>query len=422
MSISPLAVRPLASTEEYSVYTRLADAAFSPQPSEEGAQSWLREILQSPRFHAEQMRGAFRDERLLGGYSMHGRMLCMGAARLATGCIGAVVTAPEARKQGVATALMHDAISIAQEQQYTLLLLDGIPNFYFRYGYTDVFDVTCIEVDRSAILAQTPPPYRVRPATVDDAAALLDLYQRHCGNYTGSFERSLEFQAYTLGQMQTPPVVALSPEGKVEGYLRYRKDEIALGRELAADTWEALLALLRYHAHLLDSDSPPAILQYFLPLNAPLTHWLVDKLEVPDTAHWNHPAQEWGVRALTYQHRFTGWMARLINFPALMASIQPELQARWQRSLARWSGEIALSVAGQTCVVRLNGADVELADQPAARAFSLELTPQALLQLVFGYRPLAELAELAHLSADARSALALLFPSGHTWIPNSDWF
>lgn len=422
MSRSPLTVRPLASNEEYNVYTRLADAAFSPQPSEEGAQRWLRSVLQSPRSRAEQMRGAFRDGQLVGGYSMHERMLCMGAARLSTGCVGAVVTAPEARKQGVASALMHDAIKLAREGQFALLLLDGIPNFYFRYGYTDVFDVTCVEVDRSAILAQRPSTHTIRPASVDDAAALLDLYQRHCGDYSGSFERSLEFQAYSLGQMRTPPVVALSPEGKVEGYLFYKEDEIAQGREVAANTWEALLALLRYHAHLLDDAASSATLQYFLPPHSPLTHWMVDKLEVPDTAHWHGPAQGWGVRSLTNQHRFAGWMACLINFPALMVSLLPELQARWQRSLAQWNGEIALLVDGQTSVLRLNGASIELTDKPASATAQLELTPQAWLQLVFGYRPLAELIDIAYLPADTRSALALLFPAGHTWIPCSDWF
>jgi hypothetical protein len=49
---------------------------------------------------------------------------------------------------------------------------------------------------------------------------------------------------------------------------------------------------------------------------------MIDHLEVLDTWHWKHPADEWVVRCQTYHHRDAGWMARwrhsLLNvlFPA----------------------------------------------------------------------------------------------------------
>jgi hypothetical protein len=39
-----------------------------------------------------------------------------------------------------------------------LLLLDGIPKFYHRYGYCDVYDLSTLELDRQALLAL---PHRV---------------------------------------------------------------------------------------------------------------------------------------------------------------------------------------------------------------------------------------------------------------------
>lgn len=423
MSISSFTVRPLSSSEEYTLYFRLADAAFASQPSEEDAQRWQHVSMQHPDFRPEQVRGAFQDGQLMGGYMIYKRMLRMGAARISTGCIGAVVTHPDHRKKGVATALMHDAITFAQREGHALLLLDGIPNFYFRYGYTDMFDVTMVEIDRSAILAQPPVGYSVRPATIDDAPAILALYQRHLGGVTGSFERSLEDQTCRLRYAQTPPVVALSPQGAIEGYLVHGTGEdLAQGREIATENRDALLALLRYHARLLDGDTAPQTLQYFLPLDTPATQWMIDTLEVPDTSQWRSPAQEWGVRSLTYHHRFTGWMGRLTNFSLLMQVILPELQARWLRSLARWTGEFSLTVDGETRVFQLNDTYIQLVDHPNSAAYRLELTPQALMQLIFGYRPLGQLTKVAHLSSDARAALAILFPMGHTWIPRTDWF
>ena len=423
MSLAALIVRPLASTEEYTAYYRLTNTAFSSEPSEEGAQRSLQTALQSPDFQAERVRGAFRDEQLLGGYTIYERILRMGNARLSIGAIGAVVTAPNARKQGVARALMQDALDFAQKNNHTLLLLDGIPNFYFRFGYIDMFDLTIVEINRSAILAQPPVGLGVRLATIDDAPAVLDLYQRHFGAYTGSFERSLEIQRYRIQRGRRPLLIAHSPQGQIEGYLQHDiENELSEGHEVATDSWDALLALLRYHAELFDAGAASNSLQYFLAPESPMTHWIIDKLEVPDTSQWHAPAQEWGARSITHHHRFTGWMASLINYPLLMDSLLPELQARWQRSLARWGGEINLVVEGQNRVLHLNETEVQWAEHTGGLLSQVELSAQAFVQLVFGYRPLSQLVDTSYLATDARYALAILFPTGHTWIPRTDWF
>ncbi|HEU5228048.1 MAG TPA: GNAT family N-acetyltransferase [Ktedonobacteraceae bacterium] len=423
MSMPSLIVRSLASAEEYTIYYRLADTAFSSEPSEESAQRWQHFTAHHPDFHPDQVRGAFSDQQLLGGYMLYERVLCIGTARLATGCIGAVVTAPGNRKRGVATALMRDALERAREKNFALLLLDGIPKFYFRYGYTNMFDATAVDVDRSAILAQPPSAHHVRSADIDDAPALLALYQRHLQLYTGSFERSQEIQTYLLRNRQSPRPVAISPEGQVEGYLLYRPgEEMSQGREIAADNWGALLALLQHHAHLFDGDTAPKTLRYFLPPDASMVQWMIDMLEVPDTSQWNHPSLEWGVLTQSYHHRFTGWMACLTGFPILMRSLLPELRARWRRALAQWTGEIMLTVNGETCVLDINGAEIELTERSSAVASQVELTPQAMIQWIFGYRPLSQLTSTAHLPSDASAALAILFPTGHTWIPMTDWF
>src|ERR1700730_6228797 len=166
-------VRTLASSSEYDSYFRLADAAFSSQSSEESAQGWQQYLTHSPEFRPEQLRVVFLDGQLAGGLALFQRSLRMGDARFATGCIGAVVTSPASRLKGVARALLQDTFEVARRAGCAFLLLDGIPKFYYRYGYSDMFDVSAIEVDRSAILAQQPRQYQVRSATAEDAAAVL---------------------------------------------------------------------------------------------------------------------------------------------------------------------------------------------------------------------------------------------------------
>ncbi len=98
--------------------------------------------------------------------------------------LGRLCDAPNYRKQGVATALMQDTYDFARNNNHALLLLDGIPKFYDRYGYIDMFDVTAVEVDRSAILAQPAAGYGIRLATIDDAFDMLALYNDHYSGYT----------------------------------------------------------------------------------------------------------------------------------------------------------------------------------------------------------------------------------------------
>lgn len=427
MVSSPILVRALASPTEREMHFQLADQAFSPNPSPASVQHWQQFVTTAPEYRPEQLRGAFRDGEQLGSYIFHERTLRMGAARLLTGCIGAVVTYPAHRHQSVATALMQDAINYARSHQYPLLLLDGIPKFYYRFGYTDMFDQSTQDIDRTAVLAQPPSPLSVRLATSADAASILALYDRHFGPYTGSFMRTVEQQAHRL-QYRSPdnPLwLAVDPAGLPQGYLSLRGGtDRSQAQELAADTWAAALALLQHHARSLDGSEAPASLRYRIPPRGPILQWMIASLEVPDTSHWKNPAEEWVVQSHSYHHRFAGWMARLVSIPVLARALLPEWQSHWQRSLAHWSGTISLLVGEETCTLRINGRDLSLIDQPEATAEAIQLTPQLLTQLVFGYRPVTWMTQQTGQSftSDLLSVLGVLFPVGHTWIPSSDWF
>jgi predicted N-acetyltransferase YhbS len=459
MAASSLFVRPLNSPEEYAWQFHLANQAFSEQPSPEGAQRWQHYLTNSPEFQPEQLRGAFRDDELLGGYLMYERLLRMGAAAIPTGCIGIVVTHPAHRRQGVAAAMMQDAITFARSRGHALLLLDGIATFYHRYGYTDVLDLSVIDIKLPAVLAQPQSPYSVRLATSDDAEAVLALYQRHHYPYTGSFERSLQQQRYRLYDY----ILALAPGGQACGYLHARDG--TMGNEMAADDWEAMLALLQHHAHSLGPDTFPATLRYRLPLASPMLRMLMDHLEVPDASHWRHPAEEWVVKSETYHHRDAGWMARCVHLPTLMAAMLPQLQARWQHALAHWTGTLHFLIGDETCALHIDETNVRLdapSNQPSAATspsygpdssrsgvdsgtgadvsrlggggaasgsvivhqHTIQLTPQAFTQLIFGYHPVSWAIHSGQnsLPGEVLAVLTMLFPPDHAWIARSDWF
>jgi predicted N-acetyltransferase YhbS len=430
---TPVLVRALASPEEYRQFFVIADQVFSAQPAQEDAQRWQQRTLADPNLRPEHVRGAFQNDDLVGGYLLSERLLRMGIARIPTLCVSVVFTHPAYREQGVATALMHDAISFAASQRVVLLLLDGIPKFYHRYGYADVFDLSSQRIDREAILAQTQhDAHTVRAATYDDAARLLALYDRHFGSYTGSFVRTLEQQRYQLRfhAARKHMVVTCDSDGWVEGYVLLPsafQPDVAL--ECVAEHWGALLSLLRYHARLYDDHAEiPQSLHYRLPPTSPMVVWMIEHLEVPNTAHWDTAHEGWSVLSHTYHHRYSGCMARLIDFSALLEAMLPELRARWWHSLAQWEGDVTLAVGQEIATLGITGRDIRLVSSQDARARTqarIQMTPQLLTQVVFGYRPMSAIAQeqeqaLAH-TDEVAAALAHIFPTGHTWIAGSDW-
>jgi GNAT superfamily N-acetyltransferase len=299
--VTELLVRPLTSDAEIDAYFRLAAGTFSSHADPAGqGPAWRARELAAPWYRPEQLRGAFHDGALVGGYLISERWLRIGQARLLTGCIGGVVVREEARKQGVGRALMDDAITFAEENRHALLLLDGIPNFYHRFGYADVFDPTSHAFKRSDALALGPGPYRVRPATRQDAEPLLDLYLRH----VAAFDRTLEEQRWRLpeGEDERPDLVAVDGGGAVRGYMLAARGE-ARDRvgEVAADDWPAALALLRHHAESSAADE----LRWDIPPTAPLLYWLIDRFNVTSTTARVHRGY---------------WMARPGHMPTLLAA------------------------------------------------------------------------------------------------------
>src|SRR2546425_911652 len=106
--VSSFLIRPPRSLEELTDHMNgyvEVNQAFSPDPfPEDTANRLLRRLITLPGYRREQVRSAYRNGEHLGGYRIYERLLRIGTARLATGCIGGVYTRAHARHQGVATA------------------------------------------------------------------------------------------------------------------------------------------------------------------------------------------------------------------------------------------------------------------------------------------------------------------------------
>lgn len=371
-------------------------------------------ISEAPDFHPEQVRGAFLGSTYLGGYRIPAFTMQMGPARIPICGIGAVATHPAYRQQGIARALMRDAIAYAAERHAALLLLDGIANFYAQFGYVNVLDPVVHAVEVREIRARAESLYTVRPATLDDAPALLALHEHHYGYYPGAFARGLEQQAHLLRHRlvfaEEPPVLVLTPDGEPRGYLIPFQGRAPAYQvlEVAADDWPAALALLQYHVHLVErAPDPPTEVLWPLPPTSSTLYLLADHL---------------AVRSETHREVNGGWMARPAHLPTLVQSLVPLWQERLQRQRVAWSGTLALEVDDSACALDVDPGTLRQSLSPSTEVATVRLTSGVLLQLLFGYRPLqwALHQPAQEIPTPLLPLLAILFPHEPAWIAGSD--
>jgi GNAT superfamily N-acetyltransferase len=432
----PLTIRAVEGDAEADAFFALAAATFpgyhhthcTPAPGGSLAAGWRRFVEASPGRVPGQVRGAFRDGRLVGGYLHEERWLVLGGVPgaerdpeasatgggLRSAYVGAVVTDPAHRGQGVASALLRDGTALAAARRQALLVLRGIPDFYHRFGYADVMEVTEHAVERARVLALPDPAWRVRPAGLGDAPALLALYARHYGGYTGGYARSLAHQEHLLRHRTRPPELALDAStGAPRGYLLLPDGPGESAVEAAADTWPAALALLRRHA----GCAPEAReLRWPLP---------------PDSATYFHLADHLPLRSETRSRPDAGLMARPGHLGAQREGLLPLWRRRWGGVRRTWSGALTIEVleagppAGEAeawAHLELQPGDLRRLDAPAPGSRAVRLTPAALARLVFGARPVSQVRQMSRvgLPGDLVEPLDVLFPAGTAWYAASN--
>lgn len=319
-----------------------------------------------------------------------------GGARLRVGGVHGVCTHPDARAQGYAAAVMHDALAYMAEQGAHLALLHSAPDDYYqRFGFNPVLPYYRFEFS-SAAAAQLPAgDHTLRPAHVADVPFMAALYERHWA-WRVAFTRAPELWLWRVRDGTWLPRVVQDADGRIVGYTAER-EPCSERTEVVADTPGAALALLadagarwsaQGHAHV---------------------RWLLP----PDDALIASARQHVNVTVSAHYRAAGGWMARLIDTGRLVDALLGELRAQATATRPDFPARaLALDVGADVVQIGLRG-------EPGT--FSA-LDHQAFIELLFGTLRPAALALRGDVSPAGAALLEMLFPPRVAALAPWDWF
>jgi predicted acetyltransferase len=120
----------------------------------------------------------------VGDYQMN-----VGGTYVRMGGIAEVVAHPGHRGKGYGASLLRRVVSQMRQDGYPISILFGIPDFYHRFGYVVVLPSYTVTVTTRNAERLGAGNADVRPATPEDAPALLQLYREANATRTGSLQR-----------------------------------------------------------------------------------------------------------------------------------------------------------------------------------------------------------------------------------------
>lgn len=324
-------------------------------------------------------------------------VLHYGRARLHVMGLSAVCTAPAYRHRGYAAAVIQDALLVIAEHQAHLSLLNGITNYYNRFGFHPVWPHYYVEI-AAADAALLDSSLMVRPGQAEDIPHLAALYEKHWGGRV-SFLRNRAMWAWRVwdGSHEYFRVVE-DEQGQIVGYLA-AYDSAHIMAEVVVDTPHAARALLA------------EVGQALLAAGKATIQWLMP----PDDALVTYARQWVGVTVKAGYHPSGGWQGRVMDGYALVAAILPELVAQ--------ATAVRPDLNPAELVVEANAAGIAVGLHGQKSTYS-QLSYPDFTQLMFGsLRPDALAFRGENLfTREAVWLLELLFPPRLACLAGWDWF
>lgn len=264
----------------------------------------------------------------------------IGRARLRTGGIGVVSTRKDFRNQGLAMVTGNATIQAMRRQGYDLTMLQGIGNFYHRFGYVRAWSTV-----RYAISAQRFPsvdiPLDLRQIALSGNREAERLYNRHHRGLTGTSVRPT-YSVFEVDRVSNPAQTWgwFDAGGALKGYVctGLNEPEEAAGlfcTEAAGRVDEVLAAL-----GILMRRKRQKVFRLW-------------------EFHQRHPLairlRQGDCRA-THNHSANGdWMIRTVNLASALKRMSAEFRSRLGASgFGNWRGKLLIDDGRESVVLQID--------------------------------------------------------------------
>ncbi len=345
-------------------------------------------LPQKPGFTLETVRVGLVQGRIVAVGRVEDCTLYYGHTSLQAARILDVVTHPDVRQRGYASAIMRDLLTILAEQRRHVALLRDQQTFYARYGFNPVWPTYLFQFDGRGL--RGPQPRTLRPASLKDLPALADLYH-HYWQRRIAIQRSPAWWLWRW-QNRVRPSVITNAHDAIEGYVWPSESDHGTP-EVVVDTYEAAWTLLQFSAQA----QPQGLITWSLPPDDALIAYA--ELIVPVT-----------VSASYAPH--SGWMARLVNAAALIQTALPEMGRMAQLANASFDVSDLMIDVGSDMV------QVGLRSRPQLH---MAIAHQDFLRVMFGSLRPTMLAVRLALTPEQVHLLEMLFPQRMGAFAPGDW-
>jgi hypothetical protein len=338
-----------------------------------------------------------------------------------------VGTDPGYRRRGLVRIQMEAIHEWSAERGQKAQGITGIPYFYRQFGYEMALSLGGSRLIHRSTVPQLPSgaaePYRVRPATEADVPFIRRTYEHFERRHRVSCVRGDDVWRYELtgrGPDSAPRRdfgIVEDPAGVSVGFLIHLPFVTESGRLFVG--FYALAPGISWLA------VTPTVLRYLASIGADLAASGTPKRELIGIGFGlgeDHPCYEMLTDYFSRSWNAYAWYIRVPDVPDFLSHVRPALERRLADSIVTGhTGELKLNLYDEGCRLvfdrgRIAGVE-EWLPSPADQGY-VSFPGLTFLQLLFGYRTLAELehayADCRAGSSEARILANALFPKGTT--------
>lgn len=353
------------------------------------------------------------DGKIVSYVRVSNRSMYIGEAVVKLGGIGMVVTSPEHRGRGYASALLRDAIAYMEAQNYDLsLLFTTIQPFYMPLGWAS-FPQTNFELELHDKKTFAPSGWKNRQFDLErDLTQISEIYNEHNKGRTGTILRSesLWRDGYSQ-QVGMLPSLVVQKDGQIGAYANLAFPDDDQGIDAYLSTYYPNLREVGWRRTTPDSHLAlcHAILEAAyergvesisgrLPRHHPMTLLLSEESGSP--------------LSFSIHERM---MYRVISLERLFQKLIPKFEAELENATTtNRSGSFHFTVGDQTCTLNVNRRKITVVAGDSGKT-KIALDTYHFLKVLFGDATFGQLDEFnrikgINLQPDEMALLSTLFP------------